>query len=253
MEREEKSNEKRSEGLYFAPGTKERNKGRENRETEKEREYSNKWVWHRKCVWERERGGWVRTNFPWLVEPCYTVHPHPRWWKHMAPCERVWEKKVWRLTVSVWSHKRGAWQKCVCARVCTCDTNAATKVFLGEEENVTREQRYLIFAATLEEMSTSTNTQQKRNQKLLMDKTKRSHYTFRTNCSVIVSLFILSKSLFSPGPNQSVPNRQKTVDPHVHTDRRLKFPIEQLDWAQQNKWAIHKTHFCSCLFISSLE
>lgn len=127
MEREEKSNEKRSEGLYFAPGTKERNKGRETRETEKEREYSNKWVWHRKCVWERERGGWVRTNFPWLVEPCYTVHPHPRWWKHMAPCERVWEKKVWRLTVSVWSHKRGAWQKCVCARVCTCDTNAATK------------------------------------------------------------------------------------------------------------------------------
>ena len=54
MEREEKSNEKRSEGLYFAPGTKERNKGRKNRETKKEREYSNKWVWHRKCVWERE-------------------------------------------------------------------------------------------------------------------------------------------------------------------------------------------------------
>ena len=54
--------------------------------------------------------------------------------------------------------KRGAWQKCVCALASVCVTPAAKTGFFREEENVTREQQYLISAATSEEMSTSTNT-----------------------------------------------------------------------------------------------
>ena len=71
-------------------------------------------VCERERVRERVRERWVRTNFPWLVEPCYTVHPHPRWWKHMALCERVWEKRcdVWLCLCEATKEVR---DKSVCA------------------------------------------------------------------------------------------------------------------------------------------
>lgn len=191
------------------------------------------------CEREREGDEWGLISPGWWNPVILYIHTPAdgNIWRRVSVCGKK-RCDVWLCLCEATKEVR---DKSVCALASVRVTQMQPrKGFLGEEENVTREQRYLIFAATLEEMSTSTNTQQKRNQKLLMDKTKRSHYTCRTNCSVIVSLFILSKSLFSTGPNQSVPNQQKTVDPHVHTDRRLKFPIEQLDWAQQNKWAIHK-------------